>query len=156
MKYKEKIIIWTFSGTGKSSIANGEHIIDVDNAFFRFYAFDYILPQYLQQKYREILYKPYPTNLVEFVKAVNADVVLLNCHTSLLKHFSNVYLVYPSIELKETFLSRYKNRGDQASYISYMESTYEEMLATLSALSYPRYIITDKHTYLKNIILNKE
>ncbi|MBO5365922.1 MAG: hypothetical protein J6A39_04770, partial [Peptococcaceae bacterium] len=90
MKYKEKIIIWTFSGTGKSSIADGEHIIDVDNAFFRFYAFDYILPQYLQQKYREILYKPYPTNLVEFVKAVNADVVLLNCHTSLLQHFDNV------------------------------------------------------------------
>ena len=151
----EKVVIWAFSGTGKSSLADGNRILDVDSAFFRFYAFEFIFPQSLQQKYQEILYKPYPINLVEFVNTVDADIVLLNCHTILLKHFDNVYLVYPAANMKETFLLRYKNRGNDNSYIEYMTDTYDEMVSELSALPYPRYIITDKHTYLKDIIFDE-
>lgn len=155
MQHEEKIIIWAFSGTGKSAIADGKRIVDADDEYFRFHLFDPILPQDIQSEYRHILDKPYPENLILFVKEVQADIVLLNCHTSLLQHFENVYLVYPSADLKETFLSRYRNRGDNISYITYMADTYEGILEALSVLPYPRYIIAEQNTYLKDIILNE-
>ena len=154
MRHKEKIIIWAFSGTGKSTVANGKRILDADSEYFMFHIFDPILPQDIQSEYQHILDKPYPANLIEFVMAVEADIVLLNCHTSLLQHFVNVYLIYPSANLKDIFLTRYKNRGNHLSYISYMTDAYEEILAALSVLPYPRYIITNQNTYLKNIIFN--
>ena len=154
MADKKKIIIWGFPGVGKSLVANGKRIFDVDSAYFRFHMFDTIFSPEIQLEYQDILEKPYPENLIYFIKDVNADVVLTNCHVSLLHRFENVYLIYPTVELKEAFLRCYKNRGNDKSYIEYMSDTYEEILAALAALTYPRYIITEEDTYLKDIIFD--
>lgn len=147
-----KKIIWGFPGCGKSTIADGVRIIDADCMLFQYAAVD---AASLHDKYdgSSIKENPlYPGNYINYVNTIDADVVLINCHLSLLDRFENVEIVYPTIELKKDFLRRYQERGDHASFIQYMDEAFDDMLATINQLPFKKHQLDNKKRFIKDII----
>lgn len=152
--------IWGFPGIGKSSVLlQGVRVADADCEAF---------------KYRDV--KPgelhgdkalggaeggksharderYPENYLAYVQAVEADVVFLNCHIDLLDRLDreDILVVYPARELISEYLQRYENRGDDPSFVAYMEEEAEGMLRHIEASGFAKYRIDTPETYLGDL-----
>ena len=152
----KKYYIWGFPGIGKSSVNFKPRIIDADCERFKF-----VIPEdipddpHSQQSTAYTQRDPsYPNNYLDYIHSVDADMVLLNCHISLLKTLDRkrLLLVYPSAALKEEYLRRYTLRGDDQTYIRYMETAFEEMAAAVRNSPYRKYEINSPCVYLQNHI----
>ena len=152
----EKYYIWGFPGIGKSSVSSTLRIIDADCELFKF-----VLPKdvsdslHSQENIGYAQRNPsYPNNYWDYVHSIDADVVLLNCHISLLGSLDRekLLLVYPSAALKDEYLQRYTLRGDNRTYIHYMATAFDEMIAAIKNSPYRKYEITDPNIYLQNLI----
>jgi len=84
----------------------------------------------------------------------DADIVLLSCHISLLGAVDRdrLLLVYPAPELKGEYLWRHAQRGDNESYIHYMETAFDEIVEAVKHSPYRKYEVTDPHIYLQNLM----
>ena len=151
-----KYFIWGFPGIGKSAVNSKFRIVDADCERFK-----YVLPAdapdspHSPQNTAYTQRDPsFPQNYWDYVHSVDADAVLLNCHISLLGALDRerLLLVYPSPALKEEYLRRYALRGDNGTYLRYMEAAFDEIAAAVSASPYRKYEITDPNTYLQNLI----
>jgi len=149
----QKYYVWGFPGIGKSSVNSDLRIADADCEWLKF-----LVPENAPLHSREVMEHTqrdpsYPDNYWNYVRAVDADIVLLNCHISLLGTVDRerLLLVYPAPDLKEEYLRRYAQRGDNESYIRYMESAFDEIVAAVKHSPYRKYEVTDPHIYLQNL-----
>lgn len=152
----KKYFVWGFPGIGKSSFHSRLRIIDADCERFKFTApedaiHDLHTPEIAAYSRRD---PAYPQNYLDYVRAVDADMVLLNCHVNLLNMLDSesLLLVYPSAALKEEYLRRYRQRGDNWTYIQYMETAFDGIVAAVRASPYRKYEIANPHIYLQNLI----
>ena len=145
--------MWGFPGIGKSFIADGEKIIDADCQYFQYKGVS-MEGLHGDANWGVAIEPEYPENYIRYVNGVNAEIVLINCHISLLSRFENVEVVYPVKELKEEYLKRYQQRGDNESFVAYMNDSFEQMVDAIVSLPYPRYSITEKGMYLSDVILH--
>ena len=152
----KKYYIWGFPGIGKSTVNSKFRIVDADCERFK-----YVLPAdapdspHSPQNTAYTRRDPsFPQNYWDYVHSVDADVVLLNCHISLLGALDRerLLLVYPSPSLKEDYLRRYALRGDNRTYLRHMEAAFDGMAAAVRASPYRKYEITDPNTYLQDLI----
>lgn len=152
----KKYFIWGFPGVGKSTVNSNFRIVDADCERFK-----YVLPADVPDSPHTLQNTAYtqrdpsfPKNYWDYVHSVDADAVLLNCHINLLGALDSerLLLVYPSAALKEEYLRRYALRGDNGTYLRYMEAAFDEMLAVVRASPYRKYEITDPNIYLQNLI----
>ena len=152
----EKCYLWGFPGIGKSSVSSKLRIVDADCERFLF-----VLPTgvsdglHSQENTGYTQRNPaYPHNYLDYVRSVDADVVLLNCHISLLEPLDRkkLLLVYPSADLKEEYLRRYALRGDNKTYIHHMEAAFDEMISAIKSSPYRKYELTNPNIYLQNLI----
>jgi len=146
--------VWGFPGIGKSSADSELRIVDADCERFK-----YLLPENVPLHSREAVEQAqrnpsYPENYWNYVRSVDADIVLLNCHIGLLGAVDRerLLLVYPAPNLKEEYLRRYARRGDNESYVRYMETAFDEMVAAVRHSPYRKYEITNPNIYLQNLI----
>lgn len=148
-----KQIIWGFWGCGKSAVADGIRIVDADCELFKYTEVNaedlHSSFHDAQQIHRN---SDYPENYVAFVQQCDADIVLVNCEYPVLQRFDFVCLYYPSLSRKEEFIHRYIQRGDNPSFVEFMEEEYEGILKSLSFTPYPRYIATQANTYLSDLV----
>lgn len=148
-----KQIIWGFWGCGKSTVADGFKIVDADSALFKYTGVhtDVLHTSFhdAQQIQRNL---DYPENYIAFVQQCEADIVLVNCELPVLKRFDSVCLYYPSLSRKDEFIDRYKQRGDNSSFVTFMNEEYEGILKSLSFTPYPRYIVTRSNAYLSDLL----
>lgn len=148
-----KQIIWGFWGCGKSAVADGIRIVDADCELFKYTGVNaedlHSSFHDAQQIHRN---SDYPENYVAFVQQCDADIVLVNCEYPVLQRFDSVCLYYPSLSRKEEFIHRYIQRGDNPSFVEFMEEEYEGILKSLSFTPYPRYIATQANTYLSDLV----
>lgn len=150
-----KYYVWGFPGIGKSSVHAELRVVDADCERFKF-----VLPESAhgclhQEGLEGVQRNPsYPQNYLDYVCSVDADIVLLNCHISLLEALDRdrLLLVYPSPALKKEYLQRYVQRGDNDSYLCYMETAFDEIIAAARDSPYRKYEITAPHIYLQNLI----
>lgn len=151
-----KYYIWGFPGIGKSSVDSGLHIVDADCERFKF-----MVPEdasknlHSRENAEPIPRNPaYPQNYWDYVCSIDADIVLLNCHIGLLDILdrNRLLLIYPSLSLKKEYLQRYAQRGDNESYIHYMETAFDEIVAAIKDSPYRKYEITNPHIYLQNLM----
>lgn len=149
-----KYYVWGFPGIGKSSVKSDLRIVDADHERFQF-----VLPEGASLHSREntesVEWNPaYPQNYLDYICSVDADVVFLNCHISLLEALDRdrLLLVYPSPALKQEYLQRYAQRGDGGSYLRYMETAFDQVIDAVRDSPYRKYEITDPHIYLQNLI----
>jgi len=146
--------VWGFPGIGKSSADSELRIADADCERFKFQ-----IPEDVPLHSREIIEHArrdpaYPENYWNYVRSVDADIVLLNCHIGLLGAVDQdrLLLVYPAPELKGEYLRRYAQRGDSPGYIHYMETAFDEIVAAVKHSPYRKYEITDPNIYLQNLM----
>jgi len=150
------LYIWAFPGMGKSSIRSDLNVVDADCERFK-YIFPDGAPSDLHKAegWSGVLRNDsYPDNYLNFIKSVDADVVLLNCHISLLEHLDRekVLLIYPSLSLRKEYLARYAQRGDSESYIQHMGDSYSDMIRTLQTSPFRKYEVTMPHIFLQNLL----
>lgn len=152
----KKYYVWGFPGIGKSSVNSNPRIVDVDCERFKF-----VIPEgtsdilHSQKSAAYTQRDPsYPNNYLDYIHSVDADIVLLNCHISLLKTLDKerLLMVFPSAALKEEYLRRYTLRGDDQTYIRYMETAFEEMATAVRNSPYRKYEINSPCVYLQNLI----
>lgn len=151
---RQKYYVWGFPGIGKSSVNSNLRIADADCERFK-----YLVPEdaalHTQKAVEQARRDPsYPENYWDYVRTVDADIVLLNCHIGLLGEVDRdrLLLVYPAPELKGEYLRRYAQRGDNESYIRYMQTAFDEIVAAVRHSPYRKYQITDPQIYLQNLI----
>ena len=152
----KKYFVWGFPGVGKSSVNSELRIVDADCERFRFIAPETGSDSLHSQQATECAQRnpAYPGNYLDYIRAVDADIVLLNCHISLLEMLDreNLLLVYPSADLKKEYLQRYLLRGDSGTYIHHMAVAFDEMISAAKNIPCRKYELTNPHTYLQNLI----
>lgn len=151
-----KYFVWGFPGVGKSSTDSSLRIVDADCERFQF-----VIPEddadslHSQKIIEHAQPNPaYPSNYLDYIQSVDVDIVLLNCHISLLEMLDkeSLLLVYPSANLKEEYLQRYLLRGDNGTYIDYMKTAFDEIILTAKNSPYRKYEIKSPHIYLQNLM----
>lgn len=148
-----KRYIWGFPGVGKSHVHSTLKVVDADCEGFKFKNIPAEDLHSQQPQYDVVRDENYPQNYLDYIQSVNADIVLVNCHLSLLEQLDKeqVLLVYPRRELLSEYLERYKTRGDNASFISYMELEALGIIDCLEASSFNKYTISGRNTYLSDL-----
>lgn len=151
----DQYYIWCFPGTGKSTVP--QSVPDVLDADSRLYQFIGATPQMLHDaavQARTVPNPEYPDNYFNYIESAGSTYVLLNCHVSLLPRIpsENLLLVYPDISLKDEYLRRYRTRGDNGSFLSYMDENFDAMIHAVEAYPCRKLRITDEHTHLTDIL----
>lgn len=150
----DRYYIWGFPGIGKSSIPKSPDILDADCRLFQFAGAG---PKVLHSAARSTGTIPdpaYPQNYLGHIRSANSGYILLNCHISLLRQLpnENLLLIYPDISLKDAYLRRYQDRGDNESFISYMDESFAGIVHAIESYPCRKLRITDEHTYLTDIL----
>lgn len=148
-----KKYIWGFPGLGKSSLKlPGVNVVDADCQLFEF---KNVAKEDLHTD-RPHFYErdeAYPRNYLDFIQSVDADIVLLNCHIGLLESLNkeNLLLIYPSEQLLPEYVQRYIERGDNPSFVSYMEAEAPGMINYIESTDYDKYKVQTSNTYLSDL-----
>jgi len=120
-------IISAFPGTGKSCFhkKHPDTTLDSDSSLFH----------WIENEDGTRKKNPdFPNNYIEHIKngIGKYEFIFVSTHKivrdALLDNCLFFYLLYPSVEYKDLYLQRYKERGSPESFISSVESNWEEWL----------------------------
>ena len=94
-----KYYVWGFPGVGKSSLRSSYRIVDADSNAFLFSGVSSSSLHQTADKEGIVRQKDYPQNYLDYIRTTDGDIILINCHVSLLKELDreNLLLIYPSI-----------------------------------------------------------
>ena len=149
-----KRYIWAFPGLGKSSLAiSGLSVDDADSERFKFAGVDFDSLHGSAEDASLVRDEAYPLNYLGYIQASGADMVLLNCHISLLEQLNrdDVLLVYPDMSLIPEYLQRYKDRGDHPSFVSYMEDEAVGIIRYIENSDFQKYRVKEPNIYLRDL-----
>lgn len=149
-----KVYIWGFPGVGKSFSVLPARFIDADCEKFKFTG---ISGDNLHKagEWQGLSPDPnYPENYFSYIQELDADAVLINCHISLLGRIDKekLLVVYPAEHLKEEYLQRYSDRGDNETFLRHMEEFFDDMVSYIRQNPFRKYEITESGVYLNNLI----
>lgn len=136
----ETAVICGFPGLGKSSTAN-EYIVDLDSA-------DFMGPN---------RWEDYEEAIKEHIGRV--DYILVSCHPetrAILKNLGiHYYIAYPSRELKEEYLERYRKRGDSPEFTNLLGNSFNYFINSIESDDYEsctKIRIVKPGRYMKDVI----
>ncbi len=137
---KKTLIISAFPGTGKTYLFNNtdKTILDSDSSKFDKTKF--------------------PENYIQHIKdnIGKVDIILVSSHKpvrdALVANKIDFTLVYPSKELKEEYINRYKQRGSPETFIDLITKNWENWIDELSNQIGCTKCELSKGEYLKDII----
>lgn len=132
IKVKTKVVS-AFPGTGKSTFhnENKETTLDSDSSNFSWIIDD------TGEKVRN---PEFPNNYIQHIKdnIGKYEYIFVSSHEDvrnlLLDNCIFFYIVYPSIDRKEEFIERYKNRGNDDKFIKLLDSNWDEWLEQIHGL----------------------
>lgn len=154
-----KRYIWGFPGIGKTSLKlEGLNVIDAD---CRAFEFKNVNKNELHGSAGERSFErdfSYPQNYLDYIKSVDADVILINCHLSLLEDMDKdeILVVYPSKWLLMEYMERYVARGDHTSFVSYMATEAPGMIDYINRSNFEKYQVFTVNTYLTDLFERKD
>ena len=113
---KQTKIISAFPGTGKSHFFNNTDlfVLDSDSSYFD--------------------KSKFPQNYIEHIKSYigKVDYILVSSHedvrNALKENFIDFLLVYPSIEIKNEYLDRYKVRGSSDGFVNLINANWDKWI----------------------------
>ena len=133
-------VICGFPGLGKSSAA-GRYIADLDSA-------DFMGPN---------RWEDYERAIKEQIGKVNY--ILVSCHPetrAILKNLGiHYYIAYPSRELKEEYLERYRKRGDSIEFTNLLSNNFDHFINSIESDDYEdctKIRIVKPGRYVKDVI----
>jgi hypothetical protein len=145
---KSTQIIAGFPAVGKSLASNMKdiEIVDLDSSNF---------PRQLTvpEQYQ------FPNNYITAIKELigKVDLILISSHQVVrfaLKKANLPYtIVYPSIELKNEYIKRFKDRGNDYRFINYISENWSEFIMEIENEEFPTKIRLKSEVYLSDVLL---
>ena len=145
---KKTIVISGFPGIGKSYLFKenkGRIVLDSDSSQFSWIA-------------KGVRNPNFPKNYITHIEnnLGKADIILVSSHKivrdALKDNGIPYYLVYPNRELKDAYLKRYKERGNENSFIEMMDTNWDVFLNEIEAETFPKKIQLEEGQFLKDKI----
>lgn len=140
---KQTLVISAFPGCGKSHMyRNNEGKIILDSDSSKFDKSDF------------------PRNYIEHIKSNigKVDIIMVSSHKevrdALVEMGIDFTLVYPKREIKEEYIKRYQERGNDDNFIKLLQSKWDEWMDELEHQSNCKKIELKEGQYLSDIITN--
>ncbi|GFN32481.1 hypothetical protein [Paenibacillus xylaniclasticus] len=149
---KNTKVISGFPAVGKSYFFNqdlGFEVLDSDSSQF----------SWLSEGAR---HPDFPNNYMEHIKnnIGKVDIILVSSHDvvrAALKENEIAYtLVYPDKSLKDEYIERFKNRGNNEGFINFISSKWDEFIEDIENETYPNKVKLKSNQYLKDLIFRWE
>lgn len=140
---KQTLVISAFPGCGKSHMyRNNEDKIILDSDSSKFDKSDF------------------PRNYIEHIKSNigKVDIIMVSSHKevrdALVENVIDFTLVYPKREIKEEYIKRYQERGNDDNFIKLLQSKWDEWMDELEHQSNCKKIELKEGQYLSDVITN--
>jgi hypothetical protein len=146
-QYKAKVISG-FPGVGKSFLFNDKSdfvVLDSDSSMF----------SWISEGVRN---PDFPNNYMKHIEEnlSEADYIFVSSHDVVREALRNYHiaytLVYPSIELKDEYIQRYKDRENNKKFISFIDSNWENFINDIEKEWFPRKIKLKSGQYLSDVV----
>lgn len=141
-------IIAGFPGIGKSVLFNSSSdlkVLDSDSSLF----------SWIEEGVR---HPDFPNNYMQHIKENigKADVILVSSHDVVRKALEEngieYTLVYPSIELKDEYIERYKKRGNNEGFINFIGNNWDNFIQDIEKETFPDLIRLDSGEFLSDVL----
>lgn len=137
---KRTKLISAFPGTGKSYFFDNSFlkVLDIDSSNFD--------------------KSEFPENYIKHIKdnIGKVDVILISSHKdvrdTLLENNIKFTLVYPEKSLKDEYIKRYKQRGDDEKFITLLENNWDNWLEELNNQRGCEHIVLSKNEHISDKI----
>jgi hypothetical protein len=138
---KATMVISAFPGCGKSHLFRNKgdmKILDSDSSTFD--------------------KSQFPQNYIEHIKSNigDADIILVSSHKevrdALVDKGINFTLVYPNMDIKDEYIQRYIDRGNDGKFVDLLKQNWENWIEELEHQSGCEKIKLDRGQYLSDVI----
>ncbi|WP_243510271.1 hypothetical protein [Cytobacillus oceanisediminis] len=102
----------------------------------------------------------FPNNYIQHIKdnIGKADYILVSSHDIVRKALeeNNIAytLVYPSKELKSMYLERYRNRGNDEKFISFINSNWDKFIEDIEKETFPVLLKLESGEFLEDVVMS--
>ena len=139
------LVISAFPGCGKTTFYNGwrnsgKRILDSDSSLFSWI--------YDEEGNKTDKRNPdFPNNYIRHIKEhlETTDIIFISSHKAvrdaLKENGISYYLIFPRKEAKEEWMCRFKERGNDASFIEFQDTHWDEFINDMVNDTYPTKII---------------
>lgn len=149
---KKAKIISGFPGVGKTYITSNNNsklvILDSDSSKF----------SWLDVK-NKIRHPDFPQNYIDHIldNIYSSDIIFVSSHdivrNALKDNNIEYYLVYPDKSLKEEYIKRYKNRGTDENFISFVSNNWDAFIDEMDNETFANKIKLEKPSHtMENVI----
>ncbi|WP_039240936.1 hypothetical protein [Clostridium botulinum] len=148
---KNTIIISGFPAVGKSYLFNNKNelkILDSDSSQISWIS-------------EGVRHPNFPQNYIEHIKdnIGKADIILVSSHKvvrdALKSNNIDYVIVYPSITLKNEYIQRYKERGNNEGFINMIDENWDSFISEIEEETFPTKLRLWGGQYLKDIFIKK-
>ena len=100
----------------------------------------------------------FPNNYIEHIKKNmdTADIILISSHdivrNALVKNRIPFILVYPSREIKEEYIKRYKERGSDENFINLLQNNWDKFIDDCESQKGCKHVVIHSGEYLSDKI----
>jgi hypothetical protein len=145
---KETLVVSGFPGIGKSYLYKlNEKMIILDSDSSEF--------SWIEEGVR---HPDFPNNYMEHIKSNigKVDNIFVSSHDIVRRELEangiNYLLVYPSIDLKDEYIQRYKDRGSNEGFINFIRSNWKEFITAIEKETFPELIRLYSGEYLRDAL----
>ena len=155
------IFIYAFTATGKSTVSKKySNIIDMESTLYKYINID-AEDETLKSTPREIN-KDWPNNYFNALNEVKDkyDYILISddiCNNFLIENNYEYWWIYPNRELKEEYIKRCKDRGNNEEFIYWYSKLWEEWIdACINDKHASKYIELKSNQFIEDVLPNLE
>ncbi|UOE58220.1 hypothetical protein IRB79_27365 (plasmid) [Cytobacillus oceanisediminis] len=149
VKMKNTKIISGFPAIGKSYLTQNTELTVLDSDSSNF--------SWIREGER---HPDFPNNYIQHIKdnIGKADYILVSSHDIVRKALeeNNIAytLVYPSKELKSMYLERYRNRGNDEKFISFINSNWDKFIEDIEKETFPVLLKLESGEFLEDVVMS--
>lgn len=155
------IFIYAFTATGKSTVSKKySNIIDMESTLYKYINIDGE-DETLKSTPREIN-KDWPNNYFNALNEVKDkyDYILISddiCNNFLIENNYEYWWIYPNRELKEEYIKRCKDRGNNEEFIYWYSKLWEEWIdACINDKHASKHIELKSNQFIEDVLPNLE
>lgn len=142
------IIISAFPGMGKIHFIKSSKnlkVLDLNSVNYKYIKADLNKISGTRREYNPEFPNNYIEKLKEVISSADApDIVFVPTHTEILnaleKNKIKYFIVYPALNDKKDFITRYRSNGNSSKFIVNMESNWERFIDNIINETYPVHI----------------
>lgn len=140
-------IIAGFPGVGKTVFSRKNHLFILDSDSSKF--------SWLSEGVRN---PDFPNNYMQHIKENigKAHYILVSSHDVVRKALEDngieYTLVYPSVELKEGYLQRYRKRGNDETFIKFIGNSWKNFISDIEQETFPKLVKLENGQFLSDVL----